>query len=87
MALFHRDLLPPAVHSASPGRIGVLRTISFAVGLTMGFVTAVEAQSGAGSQRHHATVDAINRRLGELYVAPSAPAVARQGSQSPMAPS
>jgi len=73
MALFHCDLLPPALHTASPAQIGVLRTIAFAVGLTVGLVTAVDAQSGADSQRHHASADKIDRRLGELYVAPSAP--------------
>jgi hypothetical protein len=70
IAIFcHQQLLP-----ASPGRISVLRTISFAVGLTVGFVTAVDAQSGASSQRQHATADGVNRRLGELHVAPSAAA-------------
>jgi hypothetical protein len=70
---------------ASPGRIGVLKTISFAVGLTVGFVTAADAQSGASSQGHHATADGVNRRLGELHVAPSAAASCATRSLSPTA--
>ena len=73
MAPFHCYLLPSAVHAALPVQIGALRTISFAVGLTVGLVTVVDTQSGVGGQRHHATVDGIDRRQGELHVAPSAP--------------
>jgi hypothetical protein len=73
MGLFHGDLLPPTVHAALPGQTGALRTISFAVGLAAGLVTVVDTQSGAGGRGRHATVDWIDRRLGELHVAPSAP--------------
>jgi hypothetical protein len=73
MVLFHRYLLPSAVDVALPVQIGALRTISFAVGVTVALATVVGPQSGVGGQRHHATVDAIDRQLSELHVAPSAP--------------
>jgi hypothetical protein len=62
-----------ASHTAVFGRIDVLRIILSAVGLMMGLVTAVDAQSSVGGQRHRPTAEEIDRRLGEFCVAPSAP--------------